>query len=579
VLQAETFAAIRRAPHLQGFLAELRAEAERARATAPEGLPFRVFRRFADDGDRRAFERRYFDRRRRLVGLVLTSVLDETDAYLAALHDLLWEVCNEYTWAVPAHLGREARPPEETIDLFAAETAHALAETLLLLGPRLEPRVAARVRSELERRVFRPLEDPTPYRWESLPTNWAAVCAGGVGMAALALEGDPARRAALLTRLLRAMAVFLEGYGDDGGCPEGIGYWVYGFGYYVYFAEALRAYTGGALDLLEGEKVRAIAAFPAGVSLSGGAFANFSDASERPRLHTGLLSRLEARLGTPLPEVGEVPSFHADACYRWGHLTRTLFWTDPALFHRPAPAGTRVFPNLAWVVDRHSCGDATVAFAAKGGHNGEPHNHNDVGHFILHAGGENLLVDLGAGLYTRDYFGEARYEALHTASEGHSVPLVGGRPQRAGRAHAAEVRGLETKGTSLRFDLELTDAYDLPGLERLERRFLWRREEGGARLELLDTASFRDPDTLEEVFVSLHPPTVERGAVCWRGARGEVRLDFDPALFEPVAETLPSRAHHGEPLVVQRLRLTLRAPARRVTGRFLFTVTPLGGPG
>lgn len=420
-LRAETFAATRRAPHLQGFLAELRAEAERARTTVPEELPFGMFRRFADDGDRLEFERRYFDRRRRLAGLVLSTLVDETDAYLAALHDLLWEVCNEYTWAVPAHLGREARPPEETIDLFAAETAHALAETLLLLGARLEPRVAARVRIELERRIFKPLDDPTPYRWESLPTNWAAVCAGGVGMAALALELNPARLSALLTRLLRATAVFLEGYGEDGGCPEGVGYWVYGFGYYVYFAEALYAHTGGALDLLEGEdvrdKVRRIAAFPTGVSLSGGAFANFSDAPERPQLHTGLLSRLEARLGILLPEVGEVPSFHADACYRWGHLTRTLFWTDPTCFHRPAPAGTRVFPDLAWVVDRHPCGGATVAFAAKGGHNGEPHNHNDVGHFILHVGGENLLADLGAGLYTRDYFGEARYRDLHTASE------------------------------------------------------------------------------------------------------------------------------------------------------------------
>ena len=37
--------------------------------------------------------------------------------------------------------------------------------------------------------------------------------------------------------------------------------------------------------------------------------------------------------------------------------------------------------------------------AAKGGNNGESHNHNDVGSFLYLAGDEMLLTDLGAGEY------------------------------------------------------------------------------------------------------------------------------------------------------------------------------------
>ena len=46
--------------------------------------------------------------------------------------------------------------------------------------------------------------------------------------------------------------------------------------------------------------------------------------------------------------------------------------------------------------------------AAKGGHNGEMHNQNDVGNLIVHAFGESLVADLGRGRYTRAYFGPAR---------------------------------------------------------------------------------------------------------------------------------------------------------------------------
>lgn len=50
--------------------------------------------------------------------------------------------------------------------------------------------------------------------------------------------------------------------------------------------------------------------------------------------------------------------------------------------------------------------------AAKGGNNGEPHNHNDVGSFFYLVGDEMLLTDLGAGEYTKEYFHEGRYRIL-----------------------------------------------------------------------------------------------------------------------------------------------------------------------
>lgn len=586
-LTADRLARLRAEPALRPLLAEARAEAERASATPIPGLPFSHYRLFETAGTREEYQRPYFDRRRRLLGLGLTALVEETDRYDDALQDLIWELCNEYTWALPASLpvgaaaSRASRlPPEQVIDLFAAETAHALAETLLLLGHRLDPWMDYRIRTEIERRVFHPLfHDPVHFWWESSPSNWAAVCAGAVGMAALLLEADRDRLAGMLDRVLRALDVFLEGYGEDGASPEGIAYWAYGFGYYVYFAEMLHASTAGRIDLLAapGEKIRRIAEFPLGVGLGGDAFVNFSDAPAHCALPTGLVSRLAARLGQRVPEMTAVPSLHADHCYRWAHATRNLAWTDPALLHRPTPEGATWFPDRAWVVDRRRLAGTMVAFAARGGDNGEHHNHNDLGHFILHLGGEHLLVDLGQAPYTRDYFGPGRYGALHAAAAGHSVPILDGRPQAAGAAAAAKVVRYDP-GPPLVFALDLTAAYPESALVAFVRTFAWTIDaDAAARLEITDALRFRgSPGEAVELFVSLHRPTVDptAGKVRWQGAAGAVVLAYDVGRFAATVEILPSQDHHGLPLTVYRLCLACPRPRQQETWRFSFRCVP-----
>ncbi len=76
--------------------------------------------------------------------------------------------------------------------------------------------------------------------------------------------------------------------------------------------------------------------------------------------------------------------------------------------------------------------------AAKGGHNGESHNHNDIGNFIVYADGEPEIIDVGNCVYTAKTFGAERYELMNTRSSNHNVPLIGGMEQVCGRQHAAK---------------------------------------------------------------------------------------------------------------------------------------------
>ena len=50
-----------------------------------------------------------------------------------------------------------------------------------------------------------------------------------------------------------------------------------------------------------------------------------------------------------------------------------------------------------------------LTLAAKGGHNGESHNHNDVGSFIVAVDGVPAVADAGRPTYTAQTFGPDRY--------------------------------------------------------------------------------------------------------------------------------------------------------------------------
>ncbi|RAU91649.1 heparinase II/III family protein [Paenibacillus sp. YN15] len=564
------------------FVGETVAEAKRA-VSEPVGiLPFSLFHLFEKQGTRLEFERPYFERRGRLVGLVFATLLEETDEYLPALENLIWEICNEFTWCLPAHLeqGLEkvvafTHKPEAVIDLFAAETAHSLAESLYLLEGRLNPWIVHRVRTEIEKRTFRPLyEEPARFRWESQTHNWSAVCAGAAGMALLLLETDKERLAAMVDRLVRTMECYLEGFQADGGCAEGIGYWIYGFGYYTYFAEMLEAYTDGKIRLLDNEKCRRIAEFPLAAALSDGNFISFSDASGRSGLSTGLVSRLAERYGLEVPYMSG-PSFHGDHCYRFAHLSRNFFWSKGELLNRHTPEGEWELEDLQWVVSRRKIGGGLVSFAAKGGHNDEPHNHNDVGSFILHVNGVSLLTDLGAGVYTKEYFGPQRYSFLHNASRGHSVPVIDGLEQHNGREFAARVVEKSIAPGAVRFVLDMAAAYPAPHLKELQRSFDWKAASGGqaGTLVLTDRFGFgKAPSALEEVFISQDEPRLAAGNVVWRRGDSSVSLSYDAAAYSAEVEVIPTKAHQSQPITVYRLVLKALEPSAELVFRGEFRV-------
>lgn len=119
----------------------------------------------------------------------------------------------------------------------------------------------------------------------------------------------------------------------------------------------------------------------------------------------------------------------------------------PALLFRSEREGVEAYqplPRDAWLSEiqvmtaRDKAGSADGFYvAAKGGHNLESHNHNDVGHYIVYIDGNPVIIDTGVGPYTGKTFGAQRYEIWTMQSAYHSLPTIDGVMQRNGSEFAA----------------------------------------------------------------------------------------------------------------------------------------------
>ena len=487
-------------PTAAPLIARVREQHDRNAEGATALLRYGQRRQFYEDGERGGFERPYFARRRFLTAAALLALLyPEDPTYPVEVQDMAIAICEETCWAVPAHTSGVPQEDADCIDLFAAETGMMLAEIRYVLGDRLDAAVCDRIAAEVLHRIRDNYRTHT-YAWETRTTNWASVCAANVGGALLYL--DPEAFSEALPRLQRSFTCFLNGFSDDGVCLEGLAYWMFGFGEYVWFADLLYRSTDGATDLLAGEKIRRIAAYGQSIFLRGGATVSFSDSSRCGYVDRALQNYLHGRFPDTVALLPETCTDIWTGNCSWLQLSRTLLYgrgegEENARVYTPGDAD---FPCAGQAVV-HRPG---YALAVKAGYNDEPHNHNDIGSFIVATERGQVLCDLGSGRYTGQYFDlRYRYTFLCTSSFGHSVPIVNGQGQAAGRQYAGQLRH---EGDTL--CLELAGAYAVPALHGLTRTLITR--EHSIRLE---DRFAGDGLEIVERFVTLLEPQLTSGAV------------------------------------------------------------------
>ena len=526
---------------------------------------YTAFRDFIRNGDRRSYQTPYFRKRSNLTAAALCLFFGQSELK-DVVQDYLWSICEESNWVVPAH------ERGSIIDLFAAETGFALAQMLVLLGDVLDAEVRHRVRMEVERRILEPyLRHYGMHWWYDGGNNWNGVCNASVAATFLLMEPETERMIQGLTLALQGLEVFLQrAFEEDGSSTEGVAYWHFGLTNFVALAEMLYARSDGAINLLEGERMRLIAAYPPQMQLSSSRFASFSDCDEFVRFHPGIIARLAERTHEPaltdlvsLPwDEGEDPDYVIRL--KLPTLLRDMLWWDGQQ-HQTAHLNDVRLPGAGLtrlVGQTHN--HAPVVLMVKAGHNAENHNQNDVGSFILHVDGESLLADPGRGLYSRDYFNEHRYENIFVNSYGHSVPRIDRHLQGVGRdfaGHLIELEEGDGQGQSKRVALEFACAYPCPDLVSLRRELVLANTEG-----VTDTLWLRDHFTfsegiheVEEALLTWHECEVDGSTALIRGQRHDLRLIVEqPQGLSFVLEVLEEQSRANEKSrILKRLSMKL----------------------
>lgn len=537
-------------------------------------LPASLFLAYQKEGVRLPYETPQIRRREMMGEIALAYGLTADPGFTEKLQDLVWATLEESTWAWPAHC-----PPglpltdQPSLDLSATMTGFELAELCYLTGDLLPPEMKRRIQSEIDQRVWTPFLERDHNWMITRPghpiNNWAAVCVCGIIGSALYMEPDTGRLAEIIERGLPPIAGYIDSFDVDGGSSEGPGYWSYGFSYYVALAHLLRIKTGGKIDLLDDPAVARIARFPLHTRLSPGKFVNFSDSDEELSFISGHIGYLAQQFDIPQLKTLVAEGLPAEQhAMRISWMLRDLTWQPEKQSTADIPDKHNWFSELGWMISRINPENPLgFAVAVKGGHNGEMHNQNDIGSFLVHWQGQSLIPELGRGRYLKGYFGDERYSFLPARSLGHSVPIVNGCEQGNGSQFKAEIISHTTNADMDTLVLDMKAAYPAKAdLTELQRTITVERTPAPGALTLTDQFAFGSgPGKFTSTIIALVDPIIDNGTVKLEGDNGGLEIKFDPEIvgLELITQPHIPFPHHDAP--VHRLLFSPLVSADRGT--------------
>jgi hypothetical protein len=565
------------------------------------------YSRYFRDGNRTAYESAIRDRHERLSRAVAMTLAaeraEERAAWLDEVADGVVLFCEQSSWCWAAHDDVRSRRGQVLpdvgspfLDLGAGEVVAQLAWLDLALGDALAerfPGLRERIRLEASERVFEPFLSRRDWHWLGLHGdvhNWNPWIHGNIVVAACALAGAPELRARIVALAIEGIDRYLDSIPADGAIDEGYAYWWNGAARALEALETIEIATGGRLAVAGLDLLPALVRFPAGMHVAGSWYVNAGDAPARlchplpwrTLAHWGRIAGEEAVVAHAREQAATLgPSGETSGL---GRLLMALADADwpPAAEVAPAAAPSLWLGSVQLMVARG--GDAkrpgdrgcALVVSAKGGHNGEHHNHKDVGSFTVAVDGTPLLVDAGQPTYTAQTFGPDRYSIRAMQSGWHCVPAPWGIEQATG-SDAAATATFEEDGSTAETRFDLSRVYPLPDGSRWTRVVRLRRSDPCVVVEDAWLLPSLDPAPYDGVLIHhlvhgeivvtgpssavVHPPASSPDQrsleLRWEGDAVEMRIEMW-ALGDPLLACV-----WGDHLT----RLTVAVAAPRPEGR------------
>ena len=529
---------------------------------------------FERTGDRNEYQALSFKKRNVLGTLLLAEIHENKGRFLDAIINGVWSICEESFWGVPAHLPRSKAysglmdVSDPFVDLFAAETGTYLAWVDYFLGDKLDsisPQIRKRIYHESNNRLFIPLMSKT-HGWMTknqngrAPNNWNPwICSNWLNTALL-LEKNDQRRAKMVQKITQVLDEFLNPYPQDGGCDEGPSYWGAAAASLYDNISMLNHATNNAFKFaFDDEKIRNMGKFIYRAQISNSYFLNFADADPQPKMSANMIYRYGKDINDPaMMKFGAFYRDQEDVFAGNFHYFRKLY----ALFIQdefqnasqalPLPKDVWL-PDLQVMVARDQEGTTNGFYvAAKGGHNDESHNHNDIGNFVVYYNGEPLIIDVGRGTYTRKTFSDQRYDIWYNCSDYHNAPTVNATTQLPGKQFSANNVSHKAGPSYARLELDINKAYPPEaGINQWTRTIELRR---GKNVNITEAIRLSYAKELTQHMMTCYPSEVTRpGELTIHFKDQEKPIDFvvsyDSKTMEAVVEKIPLTAMEDQGVI------------------------------
>lgn len=483
------------------------------------------FMAFRTEGNRIQQEKPHFSRRHAFQTLLLGELCEYQGRFLPDIANGIFAICEETFWGISAHYPEghdtDMLPDAEHcyIDLFAAETASLLATAYSLLRNELYafcPQIITRLEYETDRRIIKPYLSHTDFWWmgyHQTVNNWNPWIISNLITVFLTIPMPSSTRLLGIQKMFREADNYCKDMPLDGGCDEGASYWSVAGGTLFEFCEQLFTASNGRIDLFSDERIQNSGKYICQAYIGDGYFANFADGTPKiTHSLAGLLYLYGLRINDPRLkalawELSQQTENLPPERRRDYKIKRSLY---QMIYRQEILQKNPFHPEKSCAVD--SIQNAFLhqgdwVCAAKGGHNNESHNHNDVGSFLAYWQNRPVLIDPSCGTYTAQTFGGGRYDIWTMQSDWHNLPQVNGHSQLPGKEYRADGFALSGNTASFSFAPAYPRESSLTTLSRQITLF-------PAGPQITDKFVFeKDENQIREHFVTTLPVRIEKEQV------------------------------------------------------------------
>ena len=464
-----------------------------------------IYRHANLHGIRPIYKPRYYRTMTRLEHFILAECIENKGRFIPQIEVYIRAIMDMKSWLHPNHDTKNNDVLEGrsmAIDLGSRRFGSDLALAEVLLRDKLSTKTRQDITNNLRRRIIDSYlqstsgEVETHQNWFRGNSNWNSVCTSGSVFVTISTSQDPEERLTAVGTALNSMRNYLRGFGDDGYCSEGAGYWNYGFGHYLYLAQIVYDYTAGRINLFETDnpdKLINVANYPYHYQITEGVCAPFSDGVSKVSDDGGFTSKMVIRkFGATMPPYrkkrGGVDSY--SACFQlieWQYKKSEIGKEKTKKPDSDLPNYT-YFDEFGMVISRGKQ-ELPLSIAIKAGHNSENHNHMDVGTYTIVLGKDIITGDIGAPSYIAGAFDD---DNPARSSWGHPVPRIDNTLQSKGREFSGEIIATEFSKNLDRVVMDIKGAYEIPALNTLVRT-MKNDKSGQGTISIIDEFSLSKP--------------------------------------------------------------------------------------